>query len=317
MPGIHISNLSYRYFRNGPAALSNVDLSVPAGCCFGLLGHNGAGKTTLISLLVNILRPHEGSIEYIHPEENSNTTSESSHQEGAIFSLVPQNFAFYPTLTGRQNLQYFGQMHKLSGQILQSRIHECIEICGLDEVVDRQAKQYSGGMKRRLNIALGLINKPRLLYLDEPTVGIDPRARAEILQTIKSLHQNGMTIVYTSHYLDEVEYLCDELAILHQGKVLVSGTHTELLRQSGQTILELFEPVLPSELSKLEQALNSNGQQSEIHATDTRLFLNSALPLSTIIHAVEGQQLGIRKVYPNSQRLEDLYLALTQTRTHL
>jgi ABC-2 type transport system ATP-binding protein len=226
---INISNLTKKY--HNYHALKGINLSIESGSIFGLLGPNGAGKTTLISTLVG-LHPFDGGEIII----NDKSIQEHLKYIQSISSLIPQNLAFYPTLTTKENLEFFGGMLGLQGKRLQSRMDKVVNITQLGEFYHKQAHTYSGGLKRRLNIAIGLLSDPKIIYFDEPTVGIDPQSRNFILESIKAMKKEGRVIVYTSHYMEEVEFLCDKIAIIDRGEILRQGALNELLTEFQVTI---------------------------------------------------------------------------------
>lgn len=250
---IKIQNLSKTYGKK--QVLKEVNLEIDSGSIFGLLGPNGAGKTTLISTLVGLNPIQIGEIKI----EKRSIKEELAYIQ-SISSLIPQNLAFYPTLTAKENLEFFGGMLNLKGQALKSRIEEVVAITQLNEVFNQQAQTYSGGLKRRLNIAIGLLSNPKIIYLDEPTVGIDPQSRNFILESIKAMKRDDRVIVYTSHYMEEVEFLCDKIAIIDHGEILRQGTLNELLTESKVFIetadetLEVELKALPSTTQKLLEA---------------------------------------------------------------
>jgi ABC-2 type transport system ATP-binding protein len=212
-----------KYYRN-IAALQGVGLSVKDGEAFGLVGPNGAGKTTAISIICGLLKPDRGRVLLFGQDMSRHKASIKRR-----ISLVPQDLALYPDLTARENLAYFGRLYGLSGRSLKNRVRDCLESCGLSLNADRRVADYSGGMKRRVNLAIGLLNKPRLLILDEPTVGIDVQSRNAILEHLESLNRQGMTLIYTTHYMEEVERLCSRIAIMDEGRILRTGSRDELL----------------------------------------------------------------------------------------
>ncbi len=250
---ITIQNLSKSYGKK--EVLKEVNLQIDSGSIFGLLGPNGAGKTTLISTLVGLNPIETGAIEI----EGKSLKEELAYVQ-SISSLIPQNLAFYPTLTAKENLEFFGGMLNLKGQALKSRIEEVVAITQLSDLLNQQAHTYSGGLKRRLNIAIGLLSNPKIIYLDEPTVGIDPQSRNFILESIKAMKSDNRIIVYTSHYMEEVEFLCDKIAIIDDGKILRQGTLSELLTESKVFIetqektLEVEIDALPNTIQKLLEA---------------------------------------------------------------
>jgi ABC-2 type transport system ATP-binding protein len=213
---LSVEGLSFRYPGRDEPVLDNMSLHVADGGVFGLLGPNGAGKTTLISVLAGQLRGANGRIRV----------------DGRV-GLVPQDCAFYPMLTCLENLRFFAAVQGMGGAKLAQRVAAVSAFSRIEGVLARRAGQLSGGLKRRLNLAIGLLTEPEVLLLDEPTVGVDPQSRAFLLESIRSLARPGRTIVYTSHYMEEVQAICDRVAIIDAGRVLVSGTLDELLENAG------------------------------------------------------------------------------------
>lgn len=231
---IEVQGLSFRYPGAERDALHELSLQVRAGSLFGLLGPNGSGKTTLISILTGLLQPVAGSLRI-----GGETLPGGMRAVQAFSALVPQDYAFYPRLTVSENLRFFGGALSLGGTELSTRMAEAAAITGLESFATTRAEHLSGGLKRRLNLAIGLLNRPRLLFLDEPTVGIDPQSRQFILAAIKRLNAEGMSVVYTSHYMDEVQQLCDSIGVLDEGRLLALGSLDDLLRaHPGQRNLE-------------------------------------------------------------------------------
>lgn len=209
--------------------LKNLNLHIKEGDIFGLLGPNGAGKTTLVSILNYLEKKGSGEIEVF-----GKTYEKNKKYIQSISSYVPQSYAFYPDLTTYENLEFFAALYKIKSSSMQERINLCIEMTALEKYRNKQAKTFSGGLKRRLNIAIGLLNDPKILYLDEPTVGIDPQSRKYILDIIKNINKNKKTtIIYTSHYMDEIEYLCDEIAILDKGHIIKKDSKVNLLNENS------------------------------------------------------------------------------------
>lgn len=231
---VSVRELTHRYSGTDRPALDGIELAVRRGSTFGLLGPNGAGKSTLLSILTGITPLQTGTVTI-----GGRSLASHSQEIKARSALVPQEYAFYLRLTGRENLRFFAGAYGLSAEHIAQRIPECIEICQLDEVIDKQAKHYSGGVKRRLNLAIGLIAVPEILYLDEPTVGIDAISRECILQAIAALKARGTTIIYTSHYMEEIERLCDEVAVIDHGRILIRERVDRLLRSDANRTLQL------------------------------------------------------------------------------
>jgi ABC-2 type transport system ATP-binding protein len=210
-------------------AVDGVSFEISHGETFGLLGPNGAGKTTSISIIAGLLESDGGSVTV----GGESITTSSTRGKGSI-GLVPQELAIYPDLTAEENLFFFGRLYGMSGPDLDKRVDEVLEVVGLDDRRSDLTKEYSGGMKRRLNIGIGLLHKPQLLILDEPTVGVDPQSRNAILESVENLSGEGMAVLYTTHYMEEAERLCDRVAIIDEGKIKAEGTRRELVSMVGQ-----------------------------------------------------------------------------------
>jgi ABC-2 type transport system ATP-binding protein len=221
---IEINQLVKIYKGNDEPALNGISLTVPHGEIFGLLGPNGAGKTTTINILCGILGATSGNIK-ISGMDSKKHQREIKHRIG----VVPQDIALYPELTARENLHFIGSMYGLSGNLLHARIDACLARLGLEKFADRQIKKYSGGMKRRINLIAGILHKPGILFLDEPTVGIDVQSRSVILEFLKELNAEKTTIIYTSHYMEEAELLCTSIAIIDQGRIITQGRPAEMI----------------------------------------------------------------------------------------
>lgn len=229
---IIIKNLNKSY--KDMKILENLNLEIKSGEVFGLLGPNGAGKTTLISILNGLINKDSGEV-FIEELELDKNNKEIK----TISSFVPQNYAFYPNLTVFENLEFFGSLYGLKNEKLKNKIFMVIKTCSLEKYIHKRALNFSGGIKRRLNIAIGLLNSPKFLYLDEPTVGIDPHSRRYILDVIKNINKSlKTTIIYTSHYMEEIEYICDSFAILDEKKIVYQDSIKNLLETNSQKNLE-------------------------------------------------------------------------------
>lgn len=205
-------------------AVDGISFEVKRGEVFGLLGPNGAGKSTTISIISTLIPPTRGEI--IFEGESILKNPKNIRQK---LGVVPQDIALYPTLSGYENLRFWGNLYGLKGQELKQRINETADIIGLHERLKDKVEKYSGGMKRRLNIGAALLHMPDLLIMDEPTVGIDPQSRSHILDTVLKLNDRGITIIYTTHYMEEAENLCSRICIMDEGKIIASGTQQELV----------------------------------------------------------------------------------------
>lgn len=210
---------------NGALALDNVSLKLQRGSILGLLGPNGAGKTTLINSLIGMVRIDSGSIR-LFGEALGGSSGEQVRRK---LGIVPQEIALYEDLSAQQNLDFFGRLYGLRGEELQQSVRRALEFVGLWDRRNEMPKKFSGGMKRRLNIACAVVHQPELIIMDEPTVGIDPQSRNHILGSIKRLNQLGATIIYTSHYMEEVEELCDDIAVLDHGRLIARGSKDQLV----------------------------------------------------------------------------------------
>lgn len=206
-------------------ALAGVTLEVRTGECLGLLGPNGAGKSTLIRSIVGRVIPDSGTVSVFGSPRDSAAARQA-------IGWIPQELALYPRLTCRENLQSFGSYYGLSNPVLDQAISRCLAWATLTDRADELVKNLSGGMKRRLNMAAGMIHEPRLVLMDEPTVGVDPQSRNHIFEMIEKLRDSGTSIIYTTHYMEEAERLCDRIAIIDHGKIIAEGTHVQLVQQS-------------------------------------------------------------------------------------
>jgi ABC-2 type transport system ATP-binding protein len=209
-------------------AVDGVGFTIGTGETYGLLGPNGAGKTTTISMVCGILARDEGTVLVDGRQVDIDTTDAK-----AAIGYVPQDLAIYPDLTALENLRFFGRLYGMGGRELARRVDEVLEVVDLRDRAKERTEQYSGGMKRRLNIAIGLLHTPRLLVLDEPTVGVDPQSRNAILAAVEALSAKGMGILYTTHYMEEAERLCDRVGIIDEGRIIAEGTRRELVHLVG------------------------------------------------------------------------------------
>ena len=228
---LKVESLSFRYPGGDAPVLQELSLSIQTGGIFGLLGPNGAGKTTLISILAGQLRAPAARITL-----DGEPLEALRRREPAVLGVVPQEFAFYPMLTCAENLRFFAAVQGLAGVQVRERVAAVASFARIESVMARRAGELSGGLRRRLNLAIGLLTEPRILLLDEPTVGVDPQSRAFLLESIRGLAASGRTIVYTSHYMEEIEAICDRVAIIDAGRVLREGALDELLRDEGAAI---------------------------------------------------------------------------------
>lgn len=222
-PAIEIQQVSHKYKSASENTLTDISLDIFESDVFGLLGPNGAGKTTLISILCGIIPHSFGGINFYDRGKEVSDTERRS-----LIGFVPQEYAFYHELTARQNLDYFGAMYNLKKTDLVERREELLEVLGLTKAADKAVGTFSGGMKRRVNLAIGIIHKPGILFLDEPTVGVDVQSKNAIIRYLQQLNQAGTTIVYTSHHMSEAEEFCNRIALIDHGKVIAHGGLAEL-----------------------------------------------------------------------------------------
>lgn len=227
-PIIQISQLSKKYKDAETYSLNDFSLSVNERQIFGLLGPNGAGKTTLISMLCGLIKPTSGSFSI-----NNLNYADNSNEIKNIIGVVPQEYALYPTLTARENLMYFGSMYGLKGNDLKEKVIGNLDFLGLLKFADKRIETFSGGMKRRVNLIAGILHNPKILFLDEPTVGVDVQSKSAIIDYLKQLNKNGTTIIYTSHHLSEAQDFCTNIAIIDRGQLYARDTPENLIRSTA------------------------------------------------------------------------------------
>lgn len=300
---IGIENLSFRYPGAEFDAIQGLSLEIRRGSLFGLLGPNGSGKTTLISVLTGLLVPASGRIRI-----DGKAMPEQARQIQAFSALVPQEYAFYPQLGVLENLKFFGAALAIPRLELQRRLEQVLVVAGLGSFTGTRAEHLSGGLKRRLNLAIGLLNRPQLLFLDEPTVGIDPQSRHFILEAIKQINAEGTTIIYTSHYMEEVEMLCDEIGILDNGRLLARGTLQQLLNDaSGQALTVTFATPLSEQQRGVfisEAGVEPGNQVLHVqHCSDSEL--------QKVLGVLAREGLSITRMQYGYGNLEELFLHLT------
>ena len=236
-------------------AVNGVSFHIDRGETYGLLGPNGAGKTTTISMVCGLLERNGGDVSVA-----GMLVDVDAIEAKAAIGYVPQDLAIYPDLSARENLRFFGRLQRMSGKALDERVDAVLELTGLADRADDKTDDYSGGMKRRLNIGIGLLHEPQLLVLDEPTVGVDPQSRNAILEAVDGLRQGGMSIFYTTHYMEEAERLCDRIAIIDEGVILAEGTRRELVDLVGQ-----MDRVSLSATGQLQAAVEALAMIERVH----------------------------------------------------
>lgn len=288
-------------------AVNNVSFAINEGETFGLLGPNGAGKTTSISMVAGLLEPDAGQVTVDGVEISTGST-----RGKASIGLVPQDVAVYPDLTASENLRFFGRLYGMPKSELERRVAEVLEVIGLTDRRDDLIKEFSGGMKRRLNIGIGLLHSPRLLILDEPTVGVDPQSRNAILESVERLSAEGMAVLYTTHYMEEAERLCDRVAIIDEGVIQAEGTRRQLVALVGET-----DRVSISADGDLQSASSAAASVSGVRDAVTGdhtievLATDASSILPELLGRVSGAGANIHGVEVVEPNLEAVFLHLT------
>ena len=288
-------------------AVDDVGFHIAVGETYGLLGPNGAGKTTTISMVCGLLERDAGEVTVAGLAVDTRST-----RARETIGYVPQELAIYPDLTGRENLRFFGRMYSLSGEELDRRVDEILEIVDLSDRANDRASEYSGGMKRRLNIGLGLLNRPKLLVLDEPTVGVDPQSRNAILSSVEGFREQGMAVLYTTHYMEEAERLCDRVGILDEGRLMAEGTRRELVALVGQqdrVSLQATGDMVAAEaaLRRLEPVVDASRREEGIDLV-VRAARRALPQILTVVAEAGADVVAVEVAEPN---LEAVFLHLT------
>jgi ABC-2 type transport system ATP-binding protein len=311
---LEVDSLSKRF--GDLQAVDQVSFHVAAGEVFGLLGPNGAGKSTSMMMICGQLPADDGQVRLDGHPFNASTLNLRS-----LMGVVPQDLAIYPELTARENLDFFGRLYGIKGKTLKSRIDEVLSQIGLTDRAGDQSGHFSGGMKRRLNFGVALIHQPRLLILDEPTVGVDPQSRAHLLDCIRQLNADGVAVIYASHYMEEVQSICDRVAIIDHGKMIATGTIDALLdRMSSELLLRIAEPSaeIRSEIEQVAEVRNSPGDGEPLTIVVSHdqqadeLTLNATL--TRLLQILKAGHVKLYEVETNEPNLERLFLELTGKR---
>lgn len=288
-------------------AIDNISLSIDEGEIYGLLGPNGAGKSTTISTICGLIRPSSGDIKIMG-------TSIKKHDVNIKrkIGLVLQKIAIYEDFTAKENISFFGELYGLRGRELKEAVERALEFVGLKEVKNKKSKEYSGGMLRRLNIACAIVHNPKIIIMDEPTVGIDAQSRNHILDSIKKLNEEGTTIIYTSHYMEEVESICTKIAIIDHGKVIVEGTKDELKsivddKKTLSLTLNSYEEINIEEIKSIKGVL-SVYQDDNLVTINTSKNVNN---LDKIINYFTRNEISIGDIGYREVTLETVFLTLT------
>ncbi len=304
---ITVENLVKKF--NGHTAVDGISFGIKRGEIFGLLGPNGAGKSTIISILCCLLEPSLGRVMIDGLEIKKNASDIKK-----IIGVVPQEISLYPTLTARENLEFYGKIYSLSGRTLKSRVESLLDMVGLTERADDLLEGYSGGMKRRINIAAALLHEPRILYLDEPSTGVDPQSRRRIYDTIQDLNRQGTTVLLTTHQMEDAEKLCHRIAIMDKGKLIALDTLKGLLELVGKSDLihVLATEILPGPVESIKRMPNVQ-KVSLDEGNMTIQLVRGRESLVGIIDILISSGTRVESIYIKEPDLESLFLHLTGT----
>jgi ABC-2 type transport system ATP-binding protein len=300
---LEVSNLSKKF--GNVEALKRVSFSIKEGELYGLLGPNGAGKTTTINVISTISQPDTGYVK-INGTDLKNNSMECKKSIG----VVPQEISLYNELSAYDNLMFWGSLYSLNYEDLQNKIDETLSLMGLSDRKKDKIKTYSGGMKRRINIASALLHSPKILFMDEPTVGIDPQSRNLIFDVLEELHQNGMTIIYTTHYMEEAERLCDRIGIIDHGNIIAEGTLDELREttKAEESIKIHSENSEEFNVEKIKQIKNCLDISNGVITFSSK---NSSRDLPLILTELNNAKVGIQQIEIQKVNLETIFLNLT------
>ncbi|KPV43369.1 ABC transporter ATP-binding protein [Alicyclobacillus ferrooxydans] len=305
---LEVESLHKRFGQH--VAVDNISFQVKKGDAFGLLGPNGAGKSTTLSMMTGLLIPNSGEVRL----DGHRLKDEPKYLKQRM-GLVPQSIALYENLTAEENLRFWGQIYGVTGAKLRDNLDWCLQVAGLTEHRKQLAKRFSGGMQRRLNIAVAMIHRPEILIMDEPTVGIDPQSRNHILETVKTLNREGMTVIYTSHYMEEVQYLCQRLAIMDNGELIAYGNLEDVRQLAGarSTITMQLSGEIGDLTRQLEHDMTFQNVQVE---GDTLVFQaqNAAVAVSRAVSIIANQSCELQKIDVAQPNLESAFLHLTGRR---
>ncbi len=304
-PFLQVDGLIKRF--GSRTAVDNVSFHIAEGETYGLLGPNGAGKSTTISMICGLAEADAGDVQVGAHRIGTKTTAGRSD-----IGFVPQEIAVYPDLTARENLKFFGELYGLGRARLRTRVDEVLEVIGLSDRADDRTDDFSGGMKRRLNIGLGLLHSPRLLILDEPTVGVDPQSRNAILGSVEELGQSGLAVLYTTHYMEEAERLCDRVGIIDEGVLIAEGTRRELTDLIGGTDgiaieLDAEGESLIEAIRTVDGVIEAGGHEQHIQVVAS----SAAHTLPAILRIVGEGGRSPRSVTVTEPDLEAVFLHLT------
>lgn len=302
---VQIKDVVKRY--GDKVSVDHLNLRIEEGEIFGLLGPNGAGKSTTIKMLSGLLKIDKGTIEV-----DGYSVAKNPIEVKRRIGLVPQELAIYDLLTARENVTYFARLYGLRGMLLEERVKESLAFVGLEDRGDEQPKTFSGGMKRRLNIACAITHRPKLIIMDEPTVGIDPQSRNHILESVRKLNGLGSTVIYTSHYMEEVEAISSRVGILDHGHLIACGTSAELRRELSEE--EKLVMTVEGFSAEAMEELRRHPGIRRVHAEDGQLDIgleSSQVVLQDILFILSQHQVSIQSLQRIEPDLEQLFLSLT------
>ncbi len=285
-------------------AVKGISFSIAAGECYGLLGPNGAGKSTTINMLSTLFPPDTGEILI-----NGLDIKKSPEEVKKILGVVPQEIALYANFTAWENMLFWGSLHSLKNNELHKKAEELLQFVGLSDRKNEKIKGYSGGMKRRINLACALLHSPKILLLDEPTVGVDPQSRNMIFELIESLNKQGMTVIYTTHYMEEAERLCDRIGIIDSGQIVAQGTLDELKQQSGIKDVIVMQCNQSPDAATIAAKLNL-----EVEVTDHTIYIqtdNSKKDLTRCVISCSETGYEIHHIDIQKANLENVFLKMT------
>ncbi|MBB6713988.1 ABC transporter ATP-binding protein [Clostridium gasigenes] len=294
----------YKEYGNS-VAVDGVNFCINEGEIFGLLGPNGAGKSTIISMITGLIKSSEGETIFEEKESKINKWKQN-------IGLVPQDFALYFDLSAEENIKYFCSLYGFRGEDLKKRVNNALEFVGLLDVRGKRVNQFSGGMKRRLNMACAIAHTPKLIIMDEPTVGIDPQSRNHILESVKKLRDEGATIIYTSHYMEEVDEICDKIAIMDHGKIIAEG-NSEYLK-SLVSDKNIYSITLKNKIEGIETALKAVTGIEKVIATENELkcyYLKESNVIEGLVAAISKKKGVVENIKNETPSLETVFLALT------
>ncbi len=288
-------------------AVDNVSLTVEKGELFGLLGPNGAGKSTTIKMIMGLLNPEYGEISV-----DNMVVHKNSIEVKKLLGFVPQELAIYENMSAIENVSFFGSLYGLRGKELKEKVNEALKFVGLVDRQKEKVKKYSGGMKRRLNIACAIVHQPEIIIMDEPTVGIDPQSRKHILESVRELNRRGSTVIYTSHYMQEVEEMCERIGIIDHGKLIACGKKNELINQAAEEnkiLIEAtdirFNPI--EEIKEIQGISNVELNENTIEI----ITVNAQKCLQDVLFILSKNDVHVRNINIMEPDLESVFLALT------